>query len=149
MFGTIPGGRLVRGAPSSRRGPIRLASSMLAVAALGSCVASSAITGVNGAVDHLTISVDPPLTTGSGVTILVGESVTLSATAVNALGLPVGAVTVTWSSEDDAIVTVTADGVVEGVSAGSTKVFASAQGVTGSVTITVEEPPSPASPRGD
>lgn len=77
----------------------------------------------------------------SPVSVAVGASATLTATV-----LPANATnrTVTWTSTNPAIASVSATGVVTGVAVGSTTVRATAGGVSGTVTVTV----TPGTPTG-
>ena len=139
MFRTIArGGRAGRALFSSSH-IVRVAGTVALTLSMISCATSDVIVGVNDVVDGLSISVDPPTTSPSEVSIGVGESVVLSATAVNALGLPVGEATVTWSSEDAAVASVSAGGVVVGVSPGATRVIATTNGVAAALPITVRD----------
>jgi alpha-amylase len=84
----------------------------------------------------------------SALELVVGDSATLRATAVNSLGFTVGGVTFAWSTQAPGVASVSADGVVFGVAAGTTTVFATAGGVTASVAVTVKAgdvvpPPAP------
>jgi hypothetical protein len=84
----------------------------------------------------------------SKLALVVGDSATLKATAVNALGFTVGGVSFIWSTQAPGVATVSGTGVVVGVAGGSTTVFATADGVTASVAVTVKDtavvpPPTP------
>lgn len=85
-----------------------------------------------------TVMVEP-----ATASVAAGGTVTLSATARDVAGDPVGTV-ITWSTNDGAVATVNASGVVTGVTAGSAVITATAaNGVSGSATVTVTEPPPP------
>ena len=77
----------------------------------------------------------------SSPTILIGKNIALTAEAVSLDGQPLVGRPVTWSSSTPSIADVTSDGVVTGVSAGSTVVFASVDGVLGWQTVTVVPTP--------
>ena len=69
-----------------------------------------------------------------------GESATLSATYVSAEGDTVSDTPATWSSGDDAVVSVDATGMVTAVGDGTTEVTATHDSVTGSITVEVDLP---------
>jgi uncharacterized protein YjdB len=74
-------------------------------------------------------------------TILIGRSVAMTAEPRSDTGQPLTGRTVIWSSSIPGIADVSADGVVTGMSAGSTVVFASVDGVLGWQTVTVVPTP--------
>ena len=75
----------------------------------------------------------------SSATVAVNDAVQLTATVSPAKA----ATTVTWSTSNAAVVTVTSSGLVTGVAAGTATVRATAGGVSGSSTITVVSSPPP------
>ena len=81
----------------------------------------------------------------ASTTIAVGGSVQLQAVVRDADGNPLDDRTVTWASANMAIATVSASGMVTGVSAGEAPINASVDTVTGTLAITVSatEPPPP------
>lgn len=80
----------------------------------------------------------------AGSTIAVGGSVTLIATAFDAASAPINGVAFSWLSSNTAVATVSASGVVTGVSAGSATISATAaNGVGSSALVTVNEAPPP------
>lgn len=90
--------------------------------AAGSATISATVDGVSGTA-AITVGTVPiaritvqPSTTAS---VTAGSSTTLSATALDASGAPLPGRTLTWSSSNSAVATVTQAGVVTGVSAGS------------------------------
>jgi len=92
-----------------------------------------------------TVSVTP-----DELSIEVGDTVTVLAVPVNALGQPVP-VTVGWSSSAPTVASVTSDGLVTGVAAGQATIFAIADSVAADVTVTVSAgapPPPPPVPAG-
>lgn len=72
--------------------------------------------------------------------LVEGETEQLEATLrdANQNPIPAGAVSVAWSSDDPAVATVDDTGMIEGMSEGSTTIRATADGVTGTATVTVE-----------
>ena len=69
-----------------------------------------------------------------------GSALELSATPRDAAGNPVTGRTVTWSTSDAAIATVSEAGVVTGVSEGAVTITATSEGQSGAATVTVGEP---------
>ena len=117
------------------------------------CGGDTAITGVGSTVASLTITADAdgpggtPAASGP-IALRVGESVSLSATGTNALGLAVSGVTATWSSSAPSVVQVGSDGVATALAAGSADVYAVVDGVSAAVQIVVTDdsvvpPPAP------
>ena len=143
MFGapTALGGAVV-GRPRRRVTTIVLA---LLTALATACGTETAITGIGDAVASLTITADPDgpggvAATSGPVETEVGETVALSATGTNALGLAVSSVSATWSSSAPGIVDVGADGVATALAAGSADVQATANDVTATIRIVVTDP---------
>ena len=73
--------------------------------------------------------------------MVVGASVTLTATAFDADGQRINNAAVTWRSLAPAVATVSPSGVVTGVSTGQATIEAEASGRVGSVTLTVDPDP--------
>jgi len=92
-----------------------------------------------------TVNVSP-----SSVTMFAGGAQAMSAQAADATNAPIAGVAFTWSTGDSTIATVASTGAgtatVTGVAPGTTTLTATApNGVAGSVTITVQSPPTVAS----
>ena len=87
-----------------------------------------------------TVSVSP-----ATVGVVVNATVTLAANVIDTTGKKVASPSVSWSSADAKIATVTQAGVVTGVAAGTVRITASSSGVTASALITVTAPPPPPS----
>ena len=92
------------------------------------------------------VVVDTVLLSGSGSSVSVsegvlelnvGESVTLNGLVINPFGQPAAAVQVLWSSGDGRIASVSAEGVVTGVSVGDTRIFAVSDGAAATIPTTV------------
>jgi len=75
--------------------------------------------------------------------LTVGESAALTGVAINPLGQPSSSVDVLWSSEDGRIASVSAEGVVTGVSEGNTRIFAISDGAAATVVTTVVDTLAP------
>ena len=95
---------------------------------------SSAITVVNAPVASVAETPD-------SATIIIGGSVQLSASALDSSGNVLTGRTITWSAADSTIASVSASGLVKGVAAGLTQVYATSEGKRDSSTITVSEAP--------
>jgi len=83
-----------------------------------------------------TIEIDPLMTP-----LVVGGAVQLQATAMAAEGVPQGNVEMVWASDNPAVATVDAAGVVMGQAPGTATIRATAQGATS--TLTFEVVPNP------
>jgi uncharacterized protein YjdB len=110
----------------------RLATSLFLVATVAACTAPSVTPSIGG----LTIEPD-------SVTLAIGESAQLEAVFSDVIGSPDQSVS--WSSDDESVATVTADGLVTAQAEGSaairaTSVFDSSLSAT--ATVTVEPEPS-------
>ena len=69
----------------------------------------------------------------------VGDSLQLTAEPFDANGNPVQDVTITWSSEDDAVATVDSDGLVTAAGNGTANITAAAGGASGTAAVTVSQ----------
>jgi len=109
--------------------------------------------GVGGVVASLTITVDDhgvQTTPGSAAPLAleIGDTLALSATATNALGLAVSGVSPIWSSSASSIVAVSGTGVAKALAVGSAEVQATVDEVTAFVSVVVSDtttapPPGP------
>ncbi|MDE2847601.1 MAG: Ig-like domain-containing protein [Gemmatimonadota bacterium] len=75
--------------------------------------------------------------------IEVGATQQFAAKALTSDGMAVPDAEVTWSSSDEMVATVDADGLATGVGAGAAMITATADSVSGTATLTVAEPPPP------
>lgn len=95
-----------------------------------------------------TITVVPPIgliqVTPATADLLVNATVQLAATPRTADGVALTGRPITWSSDNTAVATVTASGLVTARGAGTTNVTATSAGVTGSVEVRVRTQPAPA-----
>ncbi|MFL5500183.1 MAG: Ig domain-containing protein [Gemmatimonadaceae bacterium] len=87
-----------------------------------------------------TVTVTPP-----SISIGVGATANLQATVKDADGNLMNGQTITWSTSDAAVATVSSGGVVTGVAAGSATITASCAGksATAAITVTASPPPPP------
>jgi len=74
-------------------------------------------------------------------TISVTGSLALSAEALDATGAPIPGLTAAWTSSDETIAIVSANGVVAGIAAGSVTITATIEGRSGTAAITVAPQP--------
>jgi uncharacterized protein YjdB len=75
--------------------------------------------------------------TPSAASVATGAFAQLAATPRDAAGNALAGRTVTWSSANEAVATVTSDGRVLGVAPGTATIRATSEGVTGTATVTV------------
>ena len=75
--------------------------------------------------------------------VAVGETAQLAAATTNGGGEPLTGRTVTWSSDDTEVATVSASGLVTAVAAGSATITATSEGKSGAAEITVIALPEP------
>lgn len=143
-------GRVVPGAPitwSSSDDAVAMVSSsgLVTAVAEGKAEISASSAGKTGAA-QITVTPIPVanvVVSPSAPVIAVGRTVQLTAEAFSATGQLLTGRTVTWSSSTPSVARVDANGLVTGVSGGSTVVFASIDGVLGWATVTVAAAPSP------
>ena len=81
------------------------------------------------------VTVDPP-----SATIEIGQTRAFTATPRDGSGAPMSGRTVTWKSSNTAVATVSGSGVVTAVARGTASVTATADGKSGSATVTVVLP---------
>jgi uncharacterized protein YjdB len=81
------------------------------------------------------VSVSP-----SSATVQVGKTQQLTATLKDASGNPLTGRTITWSSSNMAVATVSSSGLVTGVKAGAATITATSEGKSGTASITVPAP---------
>lgn len=128
---------------------VRIArSALFAAIALTAGCAESAVVALGGAATELSITITPdpagePAANAGRLDMEVGESASLSATALNALGQPVGDAPISWGSSDVGVATVASDGTVTAVGPGSAEVFATSNDIFATLPVAVTEPPAP------
>lgn len=106
----------------------------------------SLVAASEGVADTVTVNVKPPpvkvvIVSPPSVTLEVGQTQKLSVETRDRNGGLLTGRTITFSSGSTSIATVTSDGVVKGVRAGSTTIGVRAEAVTENVPVTVTEPP--------
>ena len=85
-----------------------------------------------------TVTVSP-----SEAMIEVGATQQFAAMALTSDGMAIPDAEVTWSSSDEMVATVDANGLATGVGAGAAMITATADSISGTATLTVAEPPPP------
>jgi glucose/arabinose dehydrogenase len=115
-----------------------LAASVAVISALVSaCGDSGGDTQAPKPVQTVTVTAPTP-------TIQVGQTVQLTATATDADGAVVEGSTFTWTTSDAAVAAVSPTGLVSGVAEGQAEITATAEGIPGTISITVSAaPPAP------
>ena len=96
--------------------------------------ASVTVTAVPAPVASVSVSPATP-------SVIVGQTVQLTATAYDANNNVLTGRAVTWSSSNTGIATVSSSGVVTGVAAGSATITATSEGKSGTASVTVTPPP--------
>jgi len=96
----------------------------------------------------VTVSAEEPVLTEITVTpttatLAIGETEQFTATALDQFGSAMTGVEIAWTSSDEAIGTIDANGTFTALAAGTADVTATAGNVTGSATVTVEAPAEP------
>jgi uncharacterized protein YjdB len=91
-----------------------------------------------GAVPVDTVLVSPPT-----ASLVVGNTVQLSALVEDSAGNPLAGRTVTWTSDNSGVASVSASGLVTGTAAGSATIAATSGGKSGVATISVQAAPIP------
>ncbi|HEY6156192.1 MAG TPA: Ig-like domain-containing protein [Gemmatimonadales bacterium] len=113
-----------------------------ACAMLGAAAVSGALLAclTRGPTEAVSLIVTP-----ATVSVSVGDTVTLNAAPADSGGAPAAAValTVTWSSSDTAVATVTPGGLVTGIAPGVAIITATSNGGSGAAAITVARRPPP------
>jgi len=127
-----------------RRLGSRAAPALLVTLAAACTESWTTITFVSNAVAALTISAEGDGPSGmpaptAPLAMEVGDSVALSATATNPLGLAVSSVAATWSSSAPSVVAVDASGVAEALAAGEATIDASDGAVTATIQVVVTD----------
>ena len=111
-----------------------------AAAALLGCGGASGPSGPAGAGVVTSVQIN----TGAA-TVVVGGTVSLTATARDVNGTTVAGAVTSWSSAATSVATISAAGVATGVAAGTTTITASSAGVNAAIQLTVTSDDTPAS----
>jgi uncharacterized protein YjdB len=103
---------------------------LLALALLASCG------GTSDTPSQPTAGVASVVVNGAA-TVRIGQTIRLTATALDANGQVISGKTFAWSSANETVATVASDGIVTGKAPGTVAITATADGVTGSSNVTV------------
>src|SRR6266702_4035563 len=87
------------------------------------------------------VPVDTVLVTAATASLTAGNTVQLSALMEDSAGNPLAGRAVTWTSNSSGVASVSASGLVQGVTAGSATISATSGGKTGTAAITVQAVP--------
>lgn len=150
--GNVMTGQTVTWSTSSPSAATVNSSGVVTGIAAGSATITATCAGKSG-MSSVTVTLPLPVVTTVTVapattSIVVGATVTLSATVRDAQGNVMTGQTVTWSTSNPVAATVNSSGVVIGVAAGSATISATCSGKTGSSTVTVTAAPPPPPPGG-
>jgi uncharacterized protein YjdB len=103
----------------------------------------AADTAVTGVVDVPPAAVATVTVQPASVSLDTGKTTQLVAVVKDAAGATLTGRVVSWTSADTAVARVAVDGVVRGVRAGTVTITASAEGKSGTSTVSVTAPPTP------
>lgn len=120
--------------------------------AVGSADVTATLTGgaLNGSTTVTVSQVPASVTVDAGAAqVLVGGTLQATAEVQDANGNVIPAPTLAWSSNDEAILTVDAGGLISGVAAGTTDVVATSGSASGSASVDVIFQPPNFEPTGD
>lgn len=128
---------------------MRPLAAALGLVAFAACEASDVIVPVGGVADSVVITmmsapVGEQIDAVTDVSIAVGDSVVLEATALSAMGFPLSDVTFAWASVTPGVATVSTAGVVRGIAPGTSHITASTDDVSATVVVTVTDAGEPA-----
>ncbi|HTA74824.1 MAG TPA: Ig-like domain-containing protein [Gemmatimonadaceae bacterium] len=118
------------------------ATGLLSAVTVGSAVISATAGGKSGFANVAVVAASPASVASVTVSpatasITAGKTVQLTATLKDSVGNVLGGRTVTWSSSNPSVATVSSNGVVTGVAAGTATISAASGGQQGSAQITV------------
>ncbi len=142
-FGNPLGGRTVTWSSSNPAVATVNGAGQATGVAVGSATLTATSEGKSGTAAILVTNVPVASVTVSPATASVpaGQTVQLTATLKDANGNTLTGRTVTWSSDNTAVATVSASGLVSGVVAGAATITATSEAKTGTSAITVTAPP--------
>src|SRR6184192_2571941 len=142
-FGNPLGGRTVTWSSSNPAVATVNGAGQATGVAVGAATLTATSEGKSGTAAILVTNVPVASVTVSPATASVpaGQGVQLTATLKDANGNTLTGRTVTWSSDNTAVATVSASGLVSGVVAGAATITATSEAKTGTSAITVTAPP--------
>ncbi len=118
-------------------------SGLVTATAVGSAIITATSEGQSGtsSITVTNVPVASVAVTPASATIQVGQTVQLVASPKDANGNALSGRTVTWSSSNTSVATVSGSGLVTGVIAGSATITATSEGQSGAAAITVTSAP--------
>ena len=122
------------------------ASGLVTSISAGAAIISATSEGVSGSAT-ITVTAPAPVPVASvviapgSVSMAIGATAQLTATTKDAQGNTLGGRVVTWSSSDPAVATVSAAGLVTGVSLGAAVITATSEGISSTITATITPKP--------
>jgi len=117
-------------------------SGLVTGVAAGTATIAATSEGQSGTSD-VTVTLAPVASvavTPSPASVQVGQTVQLTATPKDANGNPLSGRVITWASNNTAVATVSASGLVSGVTAGLASITATSEGKSGTSAVTVTTP---------
>ena len=146
--GNALSGRVVTWASSNTGVATVSASGLVTGKAAGTATitATSEAKSGSAAITVTAVPVASVAVTPAAASVAEGNTVQLTATPKDASGSPLTGRTVTWTTSDATVATVSASGLVRGVTAGPATITATSEGHSGTAAITVTVPPPPPPP---
>lgn len=136
-------GRTITWGTSNSAAAVVNGAGMVSAVGAGSAVITATSETKNGSatVAVTTVPVASVTITPSPASVAVGRTAQLTATPRDANGSPLTGRTVTWSSNNTSIATVSASGLVTGTLVGTATITATSEGQSGTTTVTVTNAP--------
>lgn len=137
--GNVLTGRSVTWSSSSTTVAVVSAQGLVTALTVGSSTITASVDGVSATV-NVSVTAAPVaavIVTPATVTLTVGQTTTLSASPVDAGGVPLANRSVTWSSGNTGVATVDNTGRVTAVQAGTAVISATSEGRAGTAQVTV------------
>jgi len=138
-LGNVLAGRVVTWGSSAPSVATVTSGGLVTGVAAGTATMTATSEGKSGT-SAITVTFVPVATvtvTPASANLAVGQTVQLTATTKDANGNPLSGRTITWSSSNTAVATVTTSGSVKGVTAGSATITATSEGQSGASAISV------------
>jgi len=142
--GTALSGRTVTWATSNAAVATVSASGLVTGVAAGSATITATSEGQSGtsAMTVTNVPVASVTVSPAAVSLTVGQTMQLAAVTKDANGTALSGRTVTWTTSNSTVATVSASGLVTGVAAGTATITATSEGVAGTAASTVTAPVS-------
>ena len=139
--GTALGGRVITWASSNTAVASVDGSGLATGAAAGSATITATSEGQSGTaaltVTAVTVPVASVTVSPASAAVPAGQTVQLTATSKDASGNALTGRSITWTSSNGSVATVSSNGLVSGVAAGSATITATSEGKSGTAAITV------------